>query len=174
MGSVIAILFLVFVSILFVISVYWTTRKGAPWEPSTMDMAHTMLKLAQVGPEDLVYDLGSGDGRIPVIAALKYGASAVGIEIDPLRCLISRLAARFLGVKDRVEFRRADFFQEDLRDATVVTCYLLQDTNDDLYEKFRAELAPGTRVVSNTHTFHLISPVEAKGDAQLFIFNPLE
>ncbi len=171
MGPVITIFLLVVVSILFVISVRWTTRKGAPWEPTTMEMVHTMLEMAQVGPDDVVIDLGSGDGRIAITAAVKYGASAVGIEIDPLRCLISRLAARIFGVKERVEFRRADFFKADLRDATVVTCYLLQDTNDELYEKLRTELASGTRVVSNTHTFHQISPVETRGDAQLFIFH---
>ena len=174
MGSVIAIFILVGLSILFVISIRWTTKKGAPWEPTTMKMVHLMLQMAEVGPEDVVYDLGSGDGRIPIVAARDYGARAVGIENDPLRCWVSRLTAKVLGVNDHVEFRREDFFKIDLKDATVVTCYLLQDTNDRLYTKFRNELAPGTRVVSNTHTFQLISPVQAKEDAQLFIFNQTE
>lgn len=174
MGSVIAIFILVGLSILFVISIRWTTKKGAPWEPTTMKMVHLMLEMAEVGPDDVVYDLGSGDGRIPIVAARDYGARAVGIEIDPLRCWVSRLAVWVLGVKDRVEFQRVDFFKIGLKDATVVTCYLLQDTNDRLYTKFRDELAPGTRVVSNTHTFQLISPVQAKEDAQLFIFNQTE
>lgn len=171
MGSAIAILLLVFLSILFVISVRWTTKKGAPWEPTTMKMVYIMLDMAEVGPDDIVFDLGSGDGRIPITAARKYGAKGVGIEIDPIRCMISRLVARVYGVQDRVEFLRGDFFKQDLSNATVVACYLLQDTNDRLYNKFQEELVPGARVVSNTHTFHLLSPVKAKEDVQLFIFN---
>ena len=171
MGPVIAIFVLLGISILFVVSVLWTTNKGAPWEPTTMKMVHTMLEMASVGPGDVVYDLGSGDGRIPIIAARKYGAHAVGIEIDPLRFMISWLAVRFLGLQDRVEIRRGDIFKADLHAATVVTCYLLQDTNDRLFTKFKQELTPGTRVVSNTHIFQLMTPAVVKGDAQLFIFH---
>ena len=174
MAPVIAIFLLVGISTLFVVSVLWTTKKGAPWEPTKMKMVRLMLDMAEVGPEDVVYDLGSGDGRIPIVAAREFGARAIGIEIDPVRCYISCLAAKVLGVKDRVEFRREDLFKVDLKGATVVTCYLLQDTNDRLYTKFRDELAPGTRVVSNTHTFQLISPVQVKEDAHLFIFNQTE
>lgn len=171
MGAVIAIFVLLGISIMFVVSVLWTTQKGAPWEPTTMKMVHTMLEMALVGPNDVVYDLGSGDGRIPIVAAHTYGAHAVGIEIDPLRFVLSWLAVRFLGLQDRVKIRRGDIFKADLHEATVVTCYLLQDTNDRLFTKFRQELAPGTRVVSNTHIFQLMTPAHVKGDAQLFIFN---
>jgi len=112
-----------------------------------------MLAMAEVGPNDLVYDLGCGDGRTIVAAAWRYGARAVGIEIDPLRYLWCRALVAVLGLRDRVQVVYGDFFAQDLSAADVVTCYLLQATNDKLEEKFKQELDLCARVVSNSFTF---------------------
>ena len=108
-----------------------------------------MLKIAKVGPKDVVYDLGSGDGRIVIAAAKRHGARAVGVDIDPARVKEARENARKAGVAARAEFREADLFQVDLSPATVVTLYLLPSINLKLRPKLLAELKPGTRIVSH-------------------------
>jgi SAM-dependent methyltransferase len=108
-----------------------------------------MLQLAKVGPGDVVYDLGSGDGRILVIAAQRYGARGVGIEIDPRLVELSREVARESEVADKVTFIEGDLYAADISAATVVTLYLSDSINLDLEPKLRRELRPGTRVVSH-------------------------
>ena len=108
-----------------------------------------MLKLAQVTPDDVVYDLGSGDGRIPMIAAQKFGARGVGIEIRHTLVQQARRRANEAGLADRVEFRQGDLFKADFSDATVVTLYLLPDVNTRLRPLLFEQLEPGTRVVSH-------------------------
>ena len=105
------------------ISVFWTIKRGAPWAPTPMRMVHKMLSLAEVGPDDVVYDLGCGDGRMIITAARRYGASAVGIEIDPLRYMWCQVLVTFLGLRGRVKVVYGDFFKQTLNDADVVTCY---------------------------------------------------
>lgn len=133
----------------------YQTRSGqaAPYVSSPRPVVDSMLSLAGVGEDDIVYDLGSGDGRIPIIAARKYGARGVGIEIKQRLVDSARARAREAGVADRVEFRREDLFEADIGDATVVTLYLLPSANLKLRPKLFRELSPGTRVVS--HDFHM-------------------
>lgn len=119
--------------------------------PSPQPVVHAMLKLAEVKQNDLVYDLGSGDGRIPIAAAKDFGARAVGIEIDPKLVALARANARKAGVADRVHFRNQDLFEADIREATVVTLFLYPDVNLRLRPKLLAELRPGTRVISHWH-----------------------
>jgi SAM-dependent methyltransferase len=118
-----------------------------PFVPTPADAVAAMLKLAGVRKDDVVYDLGSGDGRI-VIAAARRGARGVGIDIDPARIAEGERNARAAGVASRVRFVRQDLFDADLGDATVVTLYLLPRVNQRLRPKLLAELKPGTRVVS--------------------------
>jgi predicted RNA methylase len=136
-----------------------------------MKMVHTMLTLAEVGPEDLLYDLGCGDGRMIVTAVRRYGARAVGIEIDPLRYLWCQVLITILGLRNRVKIIFGNFFKQDLSDADVVTCYLLQDTNEKLEVKLKQELRSGTRVVSNDFTFPGLSKVRQQGEARLYLCN---
>ena len=113
-----------------------------------------MLKKANVSKGDVVFDLGSGDGRIPIAAVQKYGAKrATGVEINPDLVKQSQENAKKAGVDDRVEFLQQDLFQTDLSDANVVTLYLLPDVNLKLRPKLFKELKPGTRVVS--HAFNM-------------------
>lgn len=116
--------------------------------PTRHAIADAMLQLAGVTPDDVVYDLGSGDGRIPIIAAQKYGARGIGIEIDPRLVSRSRDNASDAEVAHRVRFRLGDLFAADLSEATVVTMYLSPSIMKRLIPTLRA-LAPGTRIVSH-------------------------
>jgi len=117
--------------------------------PTPQSVVEDMLRLADVKKGDVLYDLGSGDGRIPVTAARKYGVRAVGIDIDPERIREANRNAKKNGVDKLVRFRQQDLFQTDLRDATVVTLYLLPDLNLKLRPRLLEQLKPGTRIVSH-------------------------
>jgi predicted O-methyltransferase YrrM len=117
--------------------------------PTPQEVVDAMLKLANVTSSDVVYDLGSGDGRIPITAAKKYGARAVGIDIDPQRIKEANANATEAGVTDKVMFLNQDLFTTDIREATVVTMYLLPSLNVKVLPKLNTELRPGTRVVSH-------------------------
>jgi SAM-dependent methyltransferase len=117
--------------------------------PTLHAVADAMLALAGVTAADVVYDLGSGDGRIVVIAAEKYGARGVGVEIDPELVARARAIARQTAVADRVTFLEGDLFTADISPATVVTLYLSPGVNRRLEAKLRRELRPGTRIVSH-------------------------
>ena len=149
-------------------SMKWTTSKGGPWVPTAMSMVYRMLELAEVCPQDTVYDLGCGDGRLVIAAASDYGARAVGIEIDPIRYLWCQLMITIFGLRRRVKILHGDFFKKDLSGATLVTCYLLPDTNKELEDKFKDECQPGTRVVSNNFTFPGLPLVAEDDDARLY------
>ncbi len=118
------------------------------YQPTPMPVVRALLELADVGPQDVVYDLGSGDGRIPITAAKEFGARGVGIEIDPALVTQAQANAREAGVEDRVEFRLADMYAADVRPATVVTLFLHPGPNLKLREKLRSDLRAGSRVVS--------------------------
>jgi ubiquinone/menaquinone biosynthesis C-methylase UbiE len=121
--------------------------------PTPQPVVEAMLTLAQVKANDVVYDLGSGDGRIVITAAKQYGARGVGIEMDPALVRQARENAAAAGVSNRVRFVTADLFATDLRPATVVTLYLLQSINERLRPKLVRELKPGARIVS--HVFNM-------------------
>ncbi|URD52913.1 methyltransferase domain-containing protein [Chroococcidiopsis sp. CCNUC1] len=110
-----------------------------------------MLKLANVGKNDVIYDLGSGDGGIPITAAQRYGARGIGIEIDPQLVQEAERNAKTVGVSDRIQFSQQDLFQTDMSEATVVTLYLLTENNLKLRPKLLQELKPGTRIVSHNY-----------------------
>jgi 2-polyprenyl-3-methyl-5-hydroxy-6-metoxy-1,4-benzoquinol methylase len=141
--------------LLFVLSLGFVASalaRDEPYVPTPHAVVDKMLEVAQVGPNDVVYDLGCGDGRI-VIAAAKKGARGVGIDIDEQRIREARSNAAAAGVADRVQFRQEDLFKTDFREATVVTMYLLTSVNMRLRPRLLAELKPGTRIVS--HAFDL-------------------
>lgn len=124
-----------------------------PFVPTPPEVVTRMLEVANVTSKDVVYDLGSGDGRIVIAAAKKYGARGTGIDIDPQLVEKSRANAKAAGVADKVQFRQQDLFQTDLSNATVVTLYLLPEINLQLRDKLLRELKPGTRIVS--HNFDM-------------------
>jgi tRNA G37 N-methylase Trm5 len=126
----------------------WTTI-DVLYVPTPLDVVDEMLRMAQVGRGDVLYDLGSGDGRIPIAAAKKYGIRATGIDVDPERVREAEGNASAAGVGALVRFRQEDLFKADFRDATVVTLYLQPHLNLRLRPKLRSELRPGTRIVSH-------------------------
>jgi SAM-dependent methyltransferase len=124
----------------------------APWIASALAVINAMMTVAEVGPGDVVYDLGCGEGEI-VIAAARRGARGVGVDLDPERITNARANAARAGVSDRVTFIEEDLFTTDVSPATVVTLYLGPEVNRRLRPKLLRELRPGTRIVS--HDFSL-------------------
>jgi SAM-dependent methyltransferase len=121
----------------------------SPYVPTPNEVVIEMMKMAGVTKNDVVYDLGSGDGRIVIIAAKEFGAKGVGVEIDPELIKESNENARLASVSDRVNFIQKDLFQADLSEATVVTLYLLPEVMQQLQPKLVGELKPGTRIISH-------------------------
>lgn len=136
-------------------------KLDVPFVSTPHEVVDAMLKLARVGPGDVVYDLGCGDGRFVVAAAQEFGARGVGVDIDPARIAQANAAAQREGVADRVRFLRQDLFSVDLSPATVVTLFLLPELNDRLAPKMRRELRPGARIVSHRWTIRGWPPDEA-------------
>lgn len=125
------------------------TVVDVPYVGTPQRVVERMLQLAEVSEDDVVYDLGSGDGRIVITAAQQFGAEGVGIEINPELVEEARGTADFAGVSEQVEFRHEDLFEADFSDATVVTLYLLSVVNRELRPKLFEQLSPGDRVVSH-------------------------
>lgn len=128
-------------------------RLDVPYVPTPPVVVQGMLRLAKVGRNDVLYDLGCGDGRIVITAAKERGARGVGIDLDPERIAQARHNAEQAGVADRVEFRQGDLFEAEFSPATVVTLYLLPDINRRLRPQLWRQLQVGTRVVS--HAFDM-------------------
>jgi ribosomal protein L11 methylase PrmA len=124
-----------------------------PFVPTPQHVVEAMLKLAEVKKGDILYDLGSGDGRLVITAAKQYGVRGTGIDIDPKRIEESNANAKKEGVENLVKFVNQDLFEADFHDATVVTLYLLPGINLKLRPKLWKELKPGTRIVS--HSFDM-------------------
>ncbi len=141
----------------------------APFVPTPPSVVEKMLELAQVDKDDVVYDLGCGDGRIVVMAARKYGARGVGIDLDPERIKESRVNAKAAGVDKLVEFRVEDVTRSDISGATVVTLYLLTESNELLRPLLEKQLKPGVYVVCHNYSIpgwevKLVEEAEIKGE----------
>ena len=133
--------------------------------PTPQPVVDAMLKMARVTDKDVVYDLGSGDGRIPITAALKYRARSVGIDIDPKRTEEANENAKAAGVVGKVRFATEDLFETDIHDASVVTLYLSPSLNERLIPKLKKELKPGSRVVSHVFDMGPTWPPDERGEA---------
>ena len=146
------------------------------YEPTPQPVVAEMLKLAQVGANDVVYDLGCGDGRIVIAAVKQFGARGVCVDIDPQRISESRANAQRAGVAERILFLNQDLFETEIGDATVVTLFLWPSVNLKLQPKLLRELKPGARVVSYIHSMGDWPPREsrnvegARGPRKLFLW----
>jgi precorrin-6B methylase 2 len=132
----------------------------APYIPTSEEVVDRMLALAEVTRDDMVIDLGSGDGRIPIRAAQQYGAQGVGVDIDPRRVEEARANARKAGVEHLVEFRLEDALTTDVSKATVVTLYLHTSSNAKLRPLLTRQLAPGSRIVSHAFSMGVDWPAD--------------
>lgn len=144
-----------------------------PFVATPPDVVSAMLTLADTGPEDIVYDLGSGDGRIPIAAVRDFKAQrAVGIEVNQSLINEARANAVRAGVDGSVEFRREDIYETDFKDATVVTMYLAEDANKVLRPRLEAQLAPGSRIVSHLYRMGDWEPERTikVGDRSIFMW----
>jgi SAM-dependent methyltransferase len=128
---------------------YEASHDIVPFVPTPMKVAEKMLELAKVTPKDVVYDLGSGDGRIVILAAQKFGAHAVGVELDPKLYQESSVRIEELGLASKAKILYGDMFEADIHNATVVTLYLLPGVNEDIRPMLEKQLRPGVRVVSH-------------------------
>lgn len=130
-----------------------TREPDVVYVPTPQPVVDAMIKLAGVKKGDVLYDLGSGDGRIPITAAKLHGVRGTGIDINPERIAEANANAKAAGVTNLVTFRNEDLFQADIKNATVVTLYLLDTLNEKLRPKLLRDLRPGTRIVS--HAFRM-------------------
>ncbi|MEJ2008644.1 MAG: class I SAM-dependent methyltransferase [Acidobacteriota bacterium] len=128
---------------------YEASHDVVPYVPTPMKVAERMLELAKVNRNDVVYDLGSGDGRIVILAAQKFGAHAVGVELDGKRYEQSSERIHELGLESKARILHEDMFKADIHKATVVTLYLLTSVNEEIRPMLEKQLRPGTRVVSH-------------------------
>jgi protein-L-isoaspartate O-methyltransferase len=147
-------------------------EEEAPYITTPQWVVERMLEMADVNEDDVVYDLGSGDGRFVVTAARQFGARAVGIEINPRLLRHARVKAQMAGVSNRVTFRQGDLYNADLREATVVTVYLDKKLNVRLRPRLLRQLDPGDRVVSHNYGMGAWTPdrVEQIGDRTIYLW----
>ncbi len=147
-------------------------EKDVPYVTTPQRVVERMLEMADVSEDDVIYDLGSGDGRFVITAAQQFGARGVGVELDPQLVRRARSQAELAGVADRVTFRQGDLFETDLRQATVVTLYLEPELNLRLRPKLLLQLDPGDRVVSHDFDMGTWTPdrVEKIGDSTIYLW----
>ena len=143
---------------------------GAVYVPTPIKSVRRMLEIAGVGPDDVVYDMGSGDGRIIITAAKEYGAKAVGVEADPLRVLYTKWRIMHEGLHDKVRIIWGNFFKTSMTDATVITVYQGPEINLRLMEKFKKELHLKTRVVSFFFKFESYEPIYIDEKNQIYLY----
>lgn len=155
---------------IFLLWIFWSDVIGAGFEPTSRKLVKRMLEMAQVDAGDVVYDLGSGDGRIVIEAARKFNAQSVGIEADPLRFIWSKLMMMILGLQEQVDILWGNFFREDISKATVVTLFLSGKANQNLKQKLQSELRPGTRVVSYYWSFRGWKPVQEDKENHIYLY----
>ena len=156
--------------IIFVVWIAWSGIFGAPWLPTPKKRVRSMLEFAEVNSEDTLYDLGSGDGRIIVMAGKEFGATAIGIELDPIRLLWSRLAIRRHRLRERVRVIRANFFKVSVDDATIVTLYQGHEINKKIRDKLAKELKPGSRVVSYRFILDGWEPTKTDDEKSIYLY----
>jgi precorrin-6B methylase 2 len=158
------------VAILALIWTYLSTLWGAPWARTSLEKVDRMLELAEVKPGETVVDLGAGDGRIVIRAARRFGARAIGVEVDPLRWWIANLAICVLRLRGRARVVRGNMFAYDLSEADVVTLYLLQGTNRQLKPHLAEGLHRGARVVSHAFPVEGWTPLVVDREQRLYLY----
>lgn len=156
--------------LLLLLSMFWPPDSPwAPWWKTNKKTAQAMCRLAKVGKDDIVYDLGSGDGTALIVAAKEFGAKGIGIEIDPLRAFISNMLLCSNRLTDRVKIIRKNLFDVDISEASVVFVYLVPRALERLKPKFLKELRPGTLVISYRYKINLpLITYDKKNDIYLY------
>ena len=164
------VLIITYIAILVCVWIMWPILIGAIFIPTPHKIVEKMLKIAEVKEDDILYDLGSGDGRILIEAAEKYRVKTIGVEADPLRVFWSRAKIRSRDMHDSVKVILGNFLKSDLSRATVVTVYQGKGINRQLVKKLEKELKPGARVVSYIFSFDGWEPVKKESDSKIFLY----
>jgi predicted RNA methylase len=171
--ALISLITAIFIGILFIsafiVWIMWSAVIGAGFEPTSKRLVSKMLEMAEIDSKDILYDLGSGDGRIVSEAANKYNARAVGIEADPIRVLWSRLFL-FFSRQKRSKIIWGNIFKENISEATIVTLFLGHNANQKLKTKLLNELKLGTPVVSYVWTFEGWKPVKVNTKDRIYLY----
>jgi cyclopropane fatty-acyl-phospholipid synthase-like methyltransferase len=161
------LLLIVFAVLLSLVVTFFT---GATWSPTPMRTVRRMLRMAGVRTGEKVYDLGSGDGRIALIAAREFGAASVGVEVNPLLALIAKLRVSWAGSRDKVKIVWGNMYDLSFRDADVVAVYLSPQGNRKLKGKLERELKDGARIVSHRWEFKGWEPVEVDPERKIYLY----
>lgn len=166
-----SVLSIIIVLLLLLLSMFWPPDSPwAPWWRTKKQTARAICQLAKVGKADVVYDLGCGTGTALIVAAKEFGAKGVGIEIDPLRFVISTIMIRINRATDRVTIKRKNFFDVDISQATVIFVYLVPKALRRLLPKFRRELKKGTRIVSYRYKINLpLKEYDKENEIRLYV-----
>lgn len=162
------IILFIIIFLLVLLSMVWPPDSPwSPWWRTSNSKARQILSLAKVTKKDVMYELGSGEGRVLIVAAKDFGARGVGVEIDPIRVFVSRLLIRLKGLSPKIKIVKGNLFDEDLSQATVVYTYLVPKALNKLIPKFKKELRPGTRIISLKYKMNL-ELVSRKDDLYLY------
>ena len=164
------LLFGIFLLLLLLSAVWPPDSPWSPWWKTDEQTSRSIGKLADIKKGDILYELGSGNGTTLFIAAKEFGARGVGIEIDPLRAVISRILLRFHGVAGKVRIHKKSFFDADISDATVIYVYLIPKALKKLQKKFENELQPGTRLVSLVYPIPYLPLKKEDQKQKLFLY----
>jgi len=143
---------------------------GAVWQPSETRAIRKILEMAEVKPDEQVYDLGSGDGRVLITAAKEFGAQATGIEINPFLVLYSRLRIFIGGLREKARAIRGDMFQADIGSADVLILFQREETNERLKEKLMREMKKGTRLICYVWKMKGWEPAKVDADSQIYVY----
>ncbi len=163
---ILALIFLLICAIWLLVPMFF----GTPFVPTRAKRIQKALQLAGLRPNETLYDLGSGDGRVLFIAAREFGAYAVGVEIGPIQCAAAWLGAVLSGVKDRVQIRWDNFLRSDLKNADVVFAYLTTSQVRELEVRLEGQLKPGTRVVTISFDFPDWQPTTYDNEDLIFLY----
>jgi predicted RNA methylase len=167
------IILVFFIGILLILYFFWMIIpmiSGLPWIPTRPARIRLALALAHIRPGDILYDLGSGDGRVLVIAAREFGARAIGIEISPIHCIIARINAFLGGINNKVEIRWASFYKVDFSDADVIFVYMTSREATYLRPRLERQLQPGTQVISISCEIAGWQPVEFNREELIYLY----
>jgi hypothetical protein len=157
-------------SLLLILWIYLPVLWGAPWSPVSLRVANRMMLMADLQPGQTMIDLGAGDGRLVIMAARKYKVRAIGVEIDPLRCLIANCGIILFGLRGRAEVRWGNFRRFPAAGADVVMLYLLQGTNQALKASLEKSLRPGAKIVSHVFSMSGWTPVALDDRNGIFVY----